>query len=609
MGQKKRKERSDLNQNLLGQDALLPQKFIEFLKEVAGDSSQVIIDAINESNPPVSIRLNPFKPVVKRVDSGTTQFLSADSVVNDAIITNEMIPWCSNGYYLTERPVFTLDPTFHAGAYYVQEPSSMFLEMLNPLLQKLSPLNVLDLCAAPGGKSTHLISILPMGTKITVNEVVKPRLSVLRENILKWGVPGINVTSKEAHQFTSQLFDFILVDAPCSGEGMFRKDPAAISEWSEENVKMCAARQKNIVKDIWNALSPGGVLAYSTCTFNRYENDDNVAWFKSELGAQIISLEEFYKQGGIDNHFNHKMRAEWGIKKSPQGGYQFFPGFVRGEGLYFALLYKPEYSLNSSDFNNFNSVKATYNELSLIDTAPDNNNSNDLTLNQNHLNNNNSNDLTLNQNHLNEYKSNKSAFNKANERKPELNKRASAKTHSNKNFSNRLTSQRATQTLASVPTHEEALMIDITRLNTDSHPFVADSHHSSVFSQNSLKKLNHNSEGYSQYSFDDSRNSKSKFQNSSDGFSDKQSGNKVYVNAHKNADLKSIREQNGDGWPEYELTKEQALKYLSRESLVLENAPLGYLKVTYGGLGLGFVKNIGTRANNLLPTNLRIRKQ
>jgi 16S rRNA C967 or C1407 C5-methylase (RsmB/RsmF family) len=589
MAQKKRKERSDLNRKLLGQNALLPQKFIEFLTEVAGDSSQLIISAIKESNPPVSIRLNPFKPVVKRVDSGTTQFFSADSVVHDAIITNDMIPWCSNGYYLKERPVFTLDPTFHAGAYYVQESSSMFLEMLNPLLQKLSPLNVLDLCAAPGGKSTHLISILPPGTQITVNEVVKPRLSVLRENIIKWGVPGINVTSKEAHQFTSQLFDFILVDAPCSGEGMFRKDSAAISEWSEENVRMCAARQKNIVKDIWNALRPGGVLAYSTCTFNKYENDDNVLWFRNELGAQIISLEEIYEKEGLGNSFNHKVRAEWGIKKSPQGGYQFFPGFVLGEGFYFALLYKPEYSINSTDLNNLNFEKAT-----------------------------------------------------SKERKPAIDKRNSANTPHNKNFPARHSSQRATQTHTSVPTHEEALTIDITRLNTDAHPFVAasqnsshklnhksysDSQHSSDLSQNSLKNLNHNSQGYSQHSFDasqnsshklnhksysdsqhpfyDSRNSKSKFQNKSDEYSDKQSGNKVYASG----DFKSVKEQNGGEWPEYELTKEQALKYLSRESLVLQNAPLGYLKVTYGGLGLGFVKNIGTRANNLLPTNLRIRKQ
>ncbi|MDO9680173.1 MAG: RsmB/NOP family class I SAM-dependent RNA methyltransferase [Bacteroidales bacterium] len=359
------------NRGVIDCKKVLPQSFEYYLREAAGDSTDKIIDALLNSEPTLSIRLNPFKPVGADVDS----------VANDAFKSGDRVPWCANGYYLSQRPQFTFDPALHAGAYYVQEPSSMFLEMLSPVLQSLSPRNVLDLCAAPGGKSTHLISMLPLGTLITVNEVVKPRLSALRENILKWGVPGIQITSKEAHQFapndfsfksnhisnhnenqkvtsnsnininpnaspsinsnaikipnrtaeyylndfnrigpsenfSSDLFDFILVDAPCSGEGMFRKDPVAISEWSEENVMMCAARQKKIVREIWGALRPGGLLAYSTCTFNRYENDMNVAWMKRELGASIISLEEFYKSQGLEHIFSDKIREEWGIMKS-----------------------------------------------------------------------------------------------------------------------------------------------------------------------------------------------------------------------------------------------------------------------------------------------------
>lgn len=466
----------------------LPVKFETYLREAAGAYTDKIIDALLNSEPTISIRLNPFKPL------GT----DVDSVANDAVKSGDRIPWCSNGFYLGQRPQFTFDPALHAGAYYVQEPSSMFLEMLRPVLQSLSPLNILDLCAAPGGKGTHLISMLPLGTRITVNEVVKPRLSALRENILKWGVPGVQITSKEAHQFVpkdfsilshpSDLFDFILVDAPCSGEGMFRKDPGAISEWSEENVNMCAARQKKILKEIWGALRPGGLLAYSTCTFNRYENDMNVAWMKRELGASLISLEGFYKSQGLEHIFSDKIREEWGIMKSEEGGYQFFSGIVRGEGLYFALLLKPE---SSEEIESISSLGFP--------------------------------------NHKGSNKNSSSYV------QPARKVRSEHPSSSTKNSSGR-----ASDAPSSSPSHEEALLINLLDF------------------ENIFPQL-----------YD----------------------NKAYT------------------WPEYELSKEQALKFLSKESLNLVDAPLGYLKVTYGGLGLGFVKNIGSRANNLLPTNLRIRKQ
>lgn len=578
------------NRGVIDCKKVLPQSFEYYLREAAGDSTDKIIDALLNSEPTLSIRLNPFKPVGADVDS----------VANDVVKSGDRIPWCSNGFYLAQRPLFTFDPTLHAGAYYVQEPSSMFLEMLRPVLQSLSPRNVLDLCAAPGGKSTHLISMLPLGTRFTVNEVVKPRLSALRENILKWGVPGIQITSKEAHQFApndcsfADLFDFILVDAPCSGEGMFRKDPGAISEWSEENVKMCAVRQKKIVKEIWGALRPGGLLAYSTCTFNRYENDMNVAWMKRDLGASLISLEEFYKSQGLEHIFSEKIREEWGIMKSEEGGYQFFPGIVRGEGLYVALLYKPEFtsetelsglaifsaetapsgsaihsaeaapsgSQKSSRKQNDSKSLESFHSLGIPNQAP-------TIRNNSYVN------SVDNTSRTSQYKtsSNKLSTNKFSSKKistnstsikPSTNRPSSNKLSTNKSFSGSLS-----DASSFAPSHEEALLININLFNIDG---VAEQLFDSKMSKWS---------GYEIIS---------KLQESE-------------LTA-KLSDYELIPQ-----WPEHELTKEQAIKFLSRESLVLEGAPPGYLKVTYGGLGLGFVKNIGSRANNLLPTNLRIRKQ
>ncbi|HCT94511.1 MAG: hypothetical protein A2X19_06560 [Bacteroidetes bacterium GWE2_39_28] len=636
----------------------LPAIFLEYLNDAAGELAPKIVAAIEENEPVVSIRLNPFKSVGCDVDS----------VVNDAIKEGNRIPWCANGFYLSRRPQFTFDPTLHAGAYYVQEPSSMFLEMLRPVLQSLSPRNVLDLCAAPGGKSTHLISMLPLGTRFTVNEVVKPRLSALRENILKWGVPGIQITSKEAHQFapndfphssnhisnhyvnikvtsnsninpnsnanpsdtsnanpnpnrtaenylndvnrigssenfSSDLFDFILVDAPCSGEGMFRKDPGAISEWSEENVKMCAARQKKIVQEIWGALRPGGLLAYSTCTFNRYENDMNVAWMKRELGASLISLEKFYKSQGLEHIFSDKIREEWGIKKSEEGGYQFFPGIVRGEGLYLALLYKPEFTSEtelsgSAIFSTetaasgsaIHSAEAAPSGSQKSSTEQKDSNSLEpfrslgmpnqaLKIRSNSYVN-----SVDNTSRTSPYKtsSNKLSTNKFSSKKVSTDS-TSNKPSTNRPSSNKLSTKKSffgslSDTPSLAPSHEEALLININLFNIDG---VAEQ----LFDGKTSKRS-----GYELIPKLQESEMISKFQESE--LTDKLS------------DYESIPQ-----WPEHELTKEQAIKFLSRESLVLEGAPTGYLKVTYGGLGLGFVKNIGSRANNLLPTNLRIRKQ
>ena len=240
------------------------------------------------------------------------------------------VPWASTGCYLAERPVFTADPLFHAGCYYVQEASSMFLEQV---VRKYvnTPVRVLDLCAAPGGKSTHLHSLLPAGSLLVSNEPMPIRAQVLAENVIKWGNASSVVTKNEPADFAPfrNFFDFVLVDAPCSGEGMFRKDFFAVEQWSVANVRQCAARQREIVADIWDSLRPGGIMVYSTCTFNREENEDCVEWIVENLGAEAL---------GVD------VAAEWGITGSltTEGlpVCRFIPGFTKGEGLFMAVLRK-----------------------------------------------------------------------------------------------------------------------------------------------------------------------------------------------------------------------------------------------------------------------------
>jgi NOL1/NOP2/fmu family ribosome biogenesis protein len=222
--------------------------------------------------------------------------------------------------------VFTLDPLLHAGAYYVQEASSMILEQAAALWRGQTGLRVLDLCAAPGGKSTHLADLLPAGSLLVSNEVVRSRTAALLENLAKWGSPDTVVTHNDPGDFAALpgFFDVMLIDAPCSGEGLFRREPAAVSEWSEAHVKHCADRQRRIVSGAWGALKDGGLLLYSTCTYNREENDDNVRWITHQLGAEVIAL---------------PLPAAWNVVAG-ECGYRFFPHKTRGEGFFISLLRK-----------------------------------------------------------------------------------------------------------------------------------------------------------------------------------------------------------------------------------------------------------------------------
>lgn len=290
----------------------LPTEFISRTKALLGSSEYDLLEAALQTEPPVSIRLNEQK---------------LPSLSRDA----EPVPWSRSGYYLPRRLPFTFDPLFHAGAYYVQEASSMFLEQA--VRQYVDgPVRCLDLCAAPGGKSTHLLSVLPEGSLLVSNEVIRSRSNILAENLAKWGTPASVVTNNDPEEVgrLRHFFDVIVADVPCSGEGMFRKDSDSTGEWSEANVRLCAARQRRILHDVWEALVPGGLLVYSTCTYNTEEDEDNVRYIATELGAEVLPL---------------AAPTEWNITgalKHDLPVCRFFPHKTRGEGFFLAVLRKNE---------------------------------------------------------------------------------------------------------------------------------------------------------------------------------------------------------------------------------------------------------------------------
>ena len=286
----------------------LPADFAARTRTLLGEEYN-LLEAALKTDSPVSIRINRAKGV--------------------KALAAEPVAWCSTGFYLNERPQFTFDPMFHAGAYYVQEASSMFLEQAIRTFVS-EPVRCLDLCAAPGGKSTHLLSLLPEGSLLVSNEVIRSRSNILAENIVKWGNPNCIVTNSDPEEIghMRHMFDIILTDVPCSGEGMFRKDADSMGEWSVANVELCAARQRRIIRDIWDALKPGGLLIYSTCTYNTEENEDNIHYIQEELGAEVLSIpvkEEWQVSGPL--HFNNPV-------------YRFFPHKTRGEGFFLAVMRK-----------------------------------------------------------------------------------------------------------------------------------------------------------------------------------------------------------------------------------------------------------------------------
>ncbi|MCQ2076860.1 MAG: hypothetical protein MJZ20_07510 [Bacteroidaceae bacterium] len=303
----------------------LPDDFVQQMTTLLGkDEYMLLQDALN-TIAPTSIRVRD------------------DNCIPHQDIITDKVAWCQDGYYLSERPSFTTDPLLHAGAYYVQEASSMFIaQIVEQYIKK--PVTALDLCAAPGGKSTLLLSHLPAGSLLIANEINYKRANILNENISKWAKCSNKskndisssyaiVTNNQASDFAKlgrEQFDFVLCDMPCSGEGMFRKDADSIGEWSLKNVMMCSNRQREIARDIWDSLKCGGIMIYSTCTYNTQENEMNVKWIADELGAEILSCH---------------ISSEWGITGNLLSGesfpcYHFLPHKTKGEGFFCAILHK-----------------------------------------------------------------------------------------------------------------------------------------------------------------------------------------------------------------------------------------------------------------------------
>lgn len=453
----------------------LPQAFVERTRRLLGETQYPLFEEALQTEVPVSIRPNPLK-CRKEVEG-------------------DPIPWAPSGRYLKNRPTFTFDPLFHAGCYYVQEASSMFVErVLREYVQE--PVVMLDLCAAPGGKSTLCRSVLPEGSLLVANEVMRNRSQILAENLIKWGSPEVLVTNNDPADFTglTHLFDVILTDVPCSGEGMFRKDQVAVEEWSLENVDVCWKRQRRILNDIWPALKPGGLLIYSTCTFNREEDEDNVAWIAREFGAEVlpVPVEEAW---GITGNLTEKDFLV----------YRFLPHRTKGEGFFLAVLRKPEGETETVSFRSEKKKKGK----EVKGKAPQ----------------------TVVPKEVKSWLQEADTF--------EYQVKGTSVTAFPKAFA---------EVCALLEQRLKVLHAGVTLCEMKGKDLIP--HHSLAMST-ALE------EGV---------------------------------------------------FPKAELTYEQAIAYLRKEGLVLDaSVPRGYVEVTFQQVPLGFVKNIGNRANNLYPQEWRIR--
>ena len=492
--------------------------FVQNIKQLLGDEYEAFAEAL-ENEPSVSIRINPWK---------------AGNELLQRVGHFEKIPWCETGYYLPERPVFTFDPLFHAGAYYVQEASSMFLEqaILTILADNVSgnrPVTALDLCAAPGGKSSHLLSLLPENSLLVCNEVIRSRSLILAENIAKWGCPNTVITQSDPQQFGQipHFFDVILADLPCSGEGMFRKDPTARNEWSGDHVKLCALRQQRIIRDVWNALKPGGSLIYSTCTFNTEENEDNIQTLAGELGADILHI---------------PIKPEWNVSGALRYDipvYRFFPHRTRGEGFFLALLRK-------------NDAHQPTSYLTRRPSQPETKTS-----------------------HRKERAAKLLSYLKNLLINPEIfviRDNTSKSLNPRQSVSNQGIPAKAGMTTKNSTLRQSVSITAIPAQHESAYTTLAGC-------------LNIISAGLplGEWKGDD------------------------FI---PSAALSLSAELNSKAFSNIELSYEQAIKYLQRESITPPaNTPKGYLLVTFQNTPLGFIKNIGNRANNLYPPEWRIRKQ
>ena len=477
----------------------LPLEFREYAADALGEEiAGELCSNIESCEELTSVRVNPLK------GGSLSGAFSGESYMQVS-----PVQWSGLGHYISPRPVFTLDPLFHAGGYYVQEASSMYMELVRDAIEKhyaggngaaeesffAQKLEALDLCAAPGGKSTHLASLIGSDSLLVSNEVIKSRAVILADNIAKWGADNVVVTNNDPADFGAFAghFNLIVVDAPCSGEGLFRKEPEAVKEWSPANVNLCAQRQQRILADIWPAMAPGGYLVYSTCTYNKYENDGNLAFLRDEFGAEIVEL---------------PLPEGSGIIRTPMGGAQFVPGRVKGEGQFMAIVRKsPE-------------DEVVY-----------------------------------------------ASGGKRNKKGGKEGKKGAVQFEKGCNY---------------LPSGYKKIL------------------------QGDLVK------GYRESLYERIKFVEENLRVVLSGIAMATKKGKDYI-PHADFALQGVvadmvaANSLPAGIAAVEVGREDALKFLAKEPVVLPDAPLGYVLLVYGGLGLGFVKNLGNRSNNLLPMARRIR--
>ena len=502
--------------------AAFPKEFVEIVRAVFGGRAQQVLDALEGGESVTAVRANPAK-------------ISASDLRSRFASAAEDVPWRGDAFYLSERPVFSLDPLLHAGAYYVQDPAARFVGSVADAVISAEnrPLRVLDLCAAPGGKSTCLAAALSSDDLLVANEVIGSRAGILAENLVKWGPFNSVVTNADPKNIGSAYlsFDIILADVPCSGEGMFRKDAGALAEWSPENVNLCAQRQRRIVADVWDSLAEGGWLIYSTCTFNSSENDGNVEWICRELGAEIVpvkgapnsggsllaeellsltlatslpqsatsSLRDNYQLAGPSRYMTPRVetssasncRPAWGAMPTKYG-LQFAPGITMGEGQYVAVMRKISPAKTSKQGKASKPSKGVPCSWAL----------------------------------------------------PDMN-----------------CVEVETSAGRMLKAYPAALESAIHQIEASLRTIRSGVAVASVKSRDLVPQ----------------------------------------------ADLALSQAFNPGAFPQVALTRDQALQFLRCEALQLPDAPKGFLTVTFDNLPLGFVKNLGTRANNLFPQAWRLR--
>lgn len=313
----------------------LPQQLLNSLSKLAHFNAVAFLEAHSDENKITSIRLNPFKK---------TQL---DFELNDKV------NWSDEGYYINERPSFTYDPLFHAGCYYVQEPGSMFIQLvLKQTVDLTKPVKVLDGCAAPGGKSTLINSLINKESLLIANEFIKSRAGILVENLSKWGTTNTIVTNNDTEKFNElgAFFDAIVIDAPCSGSGLFRKQADAVDHWSEESVIACSVRQKKILADLIPTLKENGVLVYSTCSYSVEEDEEIVEWLISEYNLEYVPI---------------TINKDWGIVETSHG-YRFYPHLTKSEGFFCAVLRKTGSEQTAFQSKKRSSLDITKAELAIL---------------------------------------------------------------------------------------------------------------------------------------------------------------------------------------------------------------------------------------------------